>query len=106
MPKEMSSTVRAVKQAVLGQATALQDNAAATGNGTAVQPKASQGSIIVRGTFTATLKIEVSVDGTNYVQLGADVTAAGVVAITGPFPYLRARISAYTSGNIFAHYIE
>lgn len=55
--------------------------------------------VTVAGTFTATIKIESSADGTNWVQEGADVTAAAVREITTRNRYLRVRCSAFTSGS-------
>lgn len=52
----------------------------------------------VSGTFVATIKIEVSHDGTNWAQFGSDVTAPGTVKIDIPVKQVRARCSAFTSG--------
>ncbi len=106
MANQMSSSVRGVKQALLQESTALQTAAAATGNGTAARPKTSQGSIIVYGTFVGTVTFEGSMDGTNYAIIGTAVTIPGVTAITTPCSYIRARVSAYTSGAINAVYFE
>jgi len=52
------------------------------------------------GTFTATLQIEASADGTNYVQVGSNITTATITQITNARYYLmRVRTSAYTSGT-------
>lgn len=54
--------------------------------------------LLFSGTFVATLKVEVSYDGTNWAQFGADVTAVGTVKIDIPVKQVRVRCSAYTSG--------
>jgi len=58
------------------------------------------GVVHVRGTFTATIDIEVSLDGTNYVKHGSSVTTAGLYSL--PLHALKAvrlRTTAYTSGT-------
>lgn len=56
-------------------------------------------TVTISGTFTATVKIQSSADGTNWVQEGADVTAAAVRTISTKCKYLRTICSAYTSGS-------
>lgn len=53
----------------------------------------------VTGTFTATLKLEGSMDGTNFQQIGSDITAAGLTAISPVYNYIRLNTTAYTSGT-------
>ena len=67
----------------------------------------------VTGTFTATLSVEASIDGTNYVNLAgtnvgsnsstSSLTAAGIwragYATVYGFEFVRIRVSAYTSGS-------
>ncbi len=67
----------------------------------------------LRGTFTATVSFEATVDGTNYFAItginqatqvqAISTTAAGVFfcSVTG-FRRIRARVSAYTSGTVVA----
>lgn len=60
-------------------------------------------SVQTSGTFTATMKLEVSYEatGTNYFQVESDVTAAGKTVIDD-VPYgrrLRVNTTAYTSGT-------
>jgi hypothetical protein len=57
---------------------------------------------LVGGTFVGTIKIEVSFDGTTFVEL-ASLTAPGVALITVPVKQVRARCSAYTSGLAVAY---
>jgi hypothetical protein len=54
--------------------------------------------VTITGTFVATLKIEVSNDGTTWAQSGSDVTAPGCVAVSGRTKFTRFRCSAFTSG--------
>lgn len=56
--------------------------------------------VTISGTFVGTIKIEVSNDGTNFVQDGADITSPKAQAVTGRAKYTRMRCSAYTSGTI------
>lgn len=74
---------------------------AATGNGVpfAVQGMDIPVGVLVSGTFVATIKIEVSNDGVNWAQFGADVTAPGTVKVDIPVKQVRARCSAFTSGT-------
>lgn len=73
-----------------------------TGNGTPIDG-ATDIDLIVSGTFTATLKLEVATaDATGadtYVQLGADITAPTVVNVKMADKHKwRVRCSAFTSG--------
>ena len=90
----------------------LQNAAVATGNGTplATRGMASLG-LQVSGTFVGTVAFEATLDGANWIALQAvDVrdgsvvttaTAPGVfVAACAGISQVRARISAYSSGNI------
>ncbi len=95
----------------------LQSAASATGNGTALNC-AGRKHIVVQlsGTFTATVTWEGSVDGSNWIAVAlADLnsttrarattaTAAGLYLLddVAGLQQFRARISAYTSGNVTA----
>lgn len=79
-------------------------NKTATATGTAVHVKVPVGKenvpVVIRGITTATVNVEGSLDGTNWVQLlSKTADFAGVVPA---FPYLRGKITAYTSGTIYA----
>jgi hypothetical protein len=93
----------------------MQDAAAATGNGTTLQLAGRSSAVLqVSGTFAATVTWEGTVDGSNWVGVAlADLnsttraraltaTAAGLYLLDGVAGLLavRARISAYTSGNV------
>ena len=77
----------------------------ATGAGSAVTPIHNGGkhenlNVIIYGTFVGTVDIEGSLDGTNYVAITSKTAPfAGKVA---DFPYVRANVTAYTSGSISA----
>lgn len=51
-------------------------------------------------TGTATLKLEGSVDGTNWVDLATGLSASGKTANTEPWPFVRANVTGYTSGAV------
>lgn len=90
----------------------LQNAAAATGNGNDMLVHNYGGALLnISGTFVGTITFEASSDGTNwYAVKGKDrtpdtsattATAPSIVfvALQG-LSHFRARISAYTSGNI------
>jgi hypothetical protein len=92
----------------------MQNAAAATGAGTPLFVRFYGGCVIqVSGTFSATITFEASLDNTNWSSLrGFDLnagtyattaTAAGTWFFTTPgVEYVRARVSAYTSGSVTA----
>lgn len=57
------------------------------------------GFVTLTGAMVATYKVELSNDGTTFVQDGADITAAACQKVTGRARFLRIRCSAYTSGT-------
>jgi hypothetical protein len=92
----------------------LQSAAATTGNGTAMPVGGLSGvGLQVTGTFSATITPEVEANGTDYVTIqvinvttgaiSSTITAPGVyfVPLTGANQF-RARISAFSSGNVTA----
>lgn len=62
--------------------------------------------VIVAGTFTATVLVEVSYDpgaaSPTWVQFGSSLSAAGTVKVDIPVKAVRVRCSAFTSGTITA----
>lgn len=59
----------------------------------------------ITGTFNATLKAYGTHkmdpgDSDDGIQIGSDITAAGFVAITGPYNFIRVGVTAFTSGSI------
>lgn len=77
----------------------------ATGAGTAVTPIHNGSShenlnVQISGTFVGTVAIEGSLDGTNWTALTSQT--APYVGKVFDFPYIRANVTAYTSGSITA----
>jgi hypothetical protein len=75
----------------------------ATGASTAVQADAGQPAFLqVSGITTATVAFQGSLDGTNWSTIGTALTANGIVTIQNAPKYLRANVTAWTSGSITA----
>jgi hypothetical protein len=74
--------------------------ATATGSTFKIQPPTGQENVpvVIRGITTATVLIEGSLDGTNWGTLTSKT--ADFYGTVAAFPFMRARISAYTSGTI------
>lgn len=77
-----------------------------TGAGSTVEPVLDADSqyqnlpVQIYGTFVGTVQTQVSLDGTNWFTYASDTAPD---AFTIPyFPYVRANVSAYTSGTINA----
>lgn len=64
-------------------------------------------TIQTRGITTATVKVygsnreEDPGTGVNDVQIGADITADGIVRIEGPYRWIKAKITAWTAGTLY-----
>lgn len=55
--------------------------------------------VAVTGTFSATVVIEVSLDGgTNYLAIGAGTAAPGLFQVAYPATHVRVRVTAFSSG--------
>jgi hypothetical protein len=75
----------------------------AVGASTAVQADAGQPAFLqVSGITTATVAFQGSLDGTNWSTIGTALTANGIVTIANAPKYLRANVTAWTSGTITA----
>lgn len=75
----------------------------ATGASTAVQADAGQPAFLqVSGITTATVAFQGSLDGSNYSTIGTALTANGIVTVANAPTYLRANVTAWTSGTITA----
>lgn len=75
----------------------------ATGASKAVQADAGQPAFLqVSGITTATVALEGSLDGTNWSTIGTALTANGIVIAANAPKYLRANVTAWTSGSITA----
>lgn len=53
----------------------------------------------ISGSFTATVAVEGSVDGSTWHSLGS-LSAPGLITFTGAFSSLRGNVTSYTSGSI------
>jgi hypothetical protein len=75
----------------------------ATGASPAVQVDAGLPTFLqVSGITTATVAFQGSLDGTNWSTIGTALTANGIVTIANSPKYLRANVTAWTSGSITA----
>ena len=75
----------------------------ATGASTAVQVDSGQPAFLqVSGITSATVALQGSLDGTNWSTIGTALTANGIVTIQNAPKYLRANVTAWTSGSITA----
>ena len=99
----------------IGVSETLQNAAAATGNGAAIEVLGFQRlTVHLSGTFTATVTWEGSVDeGATYEAVGltnatgtraTTATTAGTYSLDSlaPLTHFRARVSAFTSGTVTA----
>lgn len=53
----------------------------------------------VSGTFSATMQLEGSQDGSHWTQIGADITAAGFYAIAPRVAQVRIKTTVHSSGS-------
>ena len=75
----------------------------ATGESKAVQVDTGQPAFLqVSGITSATVALQGSLDGTNWATIGTALTANGIVTIQNAPKYLRANVTAWTSGSITA----
>ena len=84
-----------VKQSLTG--------ASATGAGSVYQSDGLDNQKVqyaISGTFVGTVAIEGSIDGTTYLELATSTTPA--TAEVSLMPFMRANVTAYTSGAIDA----
>jgi len=56
-------------------------------------------SVYVTGTFVATLQLQVSLDGVNWLDDGASITTPGVLTASVNAPQARVAVTSYTSGT-------
>ena len=75
----------------------------ATGASNAVQVDAGLPAFLqVSGITIATVVLQGSLDGTNWSTQGSALTANGIVTIANAPTYLRANVTAWTSGSVTA----
>lgn len=81
----------------------------ATGASQPFQPGNGMCSMQVKGITTATVKMEASNNGVDYIAVGeltsgasgvAGLTADGMLTLYRPYKYVRANVTAWTSGTI------
>lgn len=54
----------------------------------------------VSGITIGTVAVQGSVDGTTWATVATALTADGIVTLATPTPYVRANVTAFTSGSI------
>ena len=87
----------------LSEAKTLLSAVVATGASQPVQADAGQPAFLqVVGITTATVALQGSLDGTTYATIGTALTADGIITIANAPKYLRANVTAWTSGTITA----
>lgn len=59
--------------------------------------------IQLTGTFVGTVQFQGSLDGVTWVSEGAALTAPGAYEVTKRWAYMRANVTAYTSGTPLAY---
>ena len=75
----------------------------ATGASKAVQADAGQPAFLqVSGITSATVALQGSLDGTTFATIGTALTADGIITVANAPKYLRANVTAWTSGTITA----
>lgn len=57
-------------------------------------------AVQVQGITDATVQIETSIDGTNFVKIGSDIIADGIAQVNINVKFVRAKVSAWVSGSI------
>jgi len=75
----------------------------ANGNGDPIDvSRLADMAIQISGTFSLTLQLQGTIDGTNYVNVGSTISAAGITAISGVYRKIRPVVSSYVSGEMVA----
>lgn len=54
----------------------------------------------ISGITIGTVAVQGSVDGTTWATVATALTADGIVTLATPTPYIRANVTAFTSGTI------
>lgn len=62
--------------------------------------EASKVAVYLHGTFVGTVQWQISTDNVNWADTGAAQTAPGVIDVTTPANWIRADVTAYTSGTL------
>lgn len=64
----------------------------------------SNKTVQIGGTFVATVQLQGTINGTDWVNIGAAVTAAAIIEITPAYRSLRVVITGYASGTVVASF--
>ena len=87
----------------LSAAKTLLNAVTASGASSAVQVDGGQPVFLqVSGITTATVALQGSLDGSTFATIGTALTADGIITIANAPKYIRANVTAYTSGTITA----
>ncbi len=87
----------------LTQAVTSLSAVTATGASKSLQIDAGSPAFLqVNGITTATVQFQGSLDDTNFYLLGSALTADGIVTVANAPKFIRANVTAYTSGTITA----
>jgi hypothetical protein len=79
----------------------LLSGVAATGASLGIRTDgAAPAHVQVSGITVGTVAVQGSVDGTTWATVSTALTADGIVTLTSPPPYIRANVTAFTSGSI------
>lgn len=54
----------------------------------------------ISGITLGTVAVQGSVDGSTWATLSTALTADGIITLSDPTPYVRANVTAFTSGSI------
>ncbi len=102
----VSSTAERSVLSILGKVTTLPlPSGVAIEDGTAVEVHSLHKLFQITGITTGTVHIDGSNDGETWVSLG-NVTANGKIANAEAWKYVRARISAWTTGTFVVQMCE
>lgn len=89
-----------MSQGIQGVALTLLDAVGATGASKEFTPSTYKVNFQIIISATATCTIQGSLDGTNWTTVGTAATATGWVLADAPYKYLRANVTAFTSGTV------
>jgi len=95
-----TNTDRVKLKGAKGLHVTLLSAVAATGAGSAFSPTMEKQTFQVNGISTATVKVQVTNDLSNWEDSGLQFTADGIGSISGVFKSVRANVTSYSSGTI------
>lgn len=80
--------------------TKLLDAVTVAGPGASVEMKSVKKTFHIIITATASVTVEVSNDNVSFVAIQPAVTATNILSSDDPWKYVRANVTAYTSGTV------